>query len=261
MSPVLAFGAGLGLGWAAAWWLFRRRENMRARYLSFVAHELNTPVSALNMTVLNFVNGLFGPVSDEHKPWLVLMREQTARLSALVGDLRDLLHEEFHRDLHLSLESVPLAPLLEQCLDGMRDSFSRSGAPLRLSGLDALPPAHGDADRLLRVFSAVLTHARKFRSKGEVSVAGFSAEGGSRVGLRVDYEGPTVPPELVFKALDLFYPVHNPKSQVLASTGLGLGLANRLVEAHGGRMSLSVDPEGRSRIEVELPVSRAAAGA
>ncbi|MEK7747348.1 MAG: hypothetical protein AAB576_11845, partial [Elusimicrobiota bacterium] len=63
MSPVLAFGAGLGLGWAAAWWLFRRRENMRARYLSFVAHELNTPVSALNMTVLNFVNGLFGPVS------------------------------------------------------------------------------------------------------------------------------------------------------------------------------------------------------
>ena len=264
MSSGLAFfAAGVALGAAVGWGLAalraRKERKVRARLLSFVAHEVNTPVSALNMTVLNFVNGVFGPVPEEHMPWIVLIREQVARLNALVGDLRDLIHVEFHRDLQLNREQVSLPGLAVQALEGMTEALSRSGAEVDNRIPPDLPPMDADPERIGRVVNAVLTHARKFRVSGPVVLSGGAGPGG--VEFHVEYLGRKVPREQVARALDLFYPVHNPGSQVLASVGVGLGLPCRIVHAHGGKMSLTVDEKGYCRISVTLPRwTRPAAG-
>lgn len=243
--------AAFAAGWAAATWRARRTEQQRARFLSFVAHEFITPVTTMNMTALNLLNGVFGDVPEETKTWIQMICEQISRLEALVGDLRDLVHLEFHRDLQLTPEPVRLAALAEKCLSSMREGIKRAGTQVEVEGLDALPELQADADRLQRVLAASLQHARKFRTKGPIRLVGRSS--GGFVCLAVDYEGPAVPAETLRQALDLYHAVHNPKSQVLASTGLGLGIACRLVGLHGGRMTIEADSAGRTRIEIRLP--------
>lgn len=243
--------AAFAAGWAAASWRARRLELLRARFLSFVAHEFITPVTTMNMTALNFLNGVFGEVNPEQRPWLQMICEQIARLESLVGDLRDLIHLELHRDLRVALEPVHPGELAEKVLATMREGITRGKAELVVEGLEGLPEIQADSERLQRVLSAALSHARKFRTKGPLRLAG-RAEGG-RVVLAVEYEGPPVTPEQQRQALDLYHAVRNPDSHILASTGLGLGIACRLVELHGGKMTLASDAAGRTRIEVLLP--------
>lgn len=242
---------GAAAGWAACGFYQRRQERLRARFLSFVAHEINTPVSALSMTILNFVQGVFGPVAKEHMPWLVLMREQTARLAALVGDLRDFIHSEFHRDLRLKRQKVAAAAVVSACLDTMRESLHRTGAAVEVRLPAGLPEISADQERLGRVFSAILNHAKKFRTEGPIVLSSEVSPLG--VAVTVEYAGMPAPREQIEQALDLYYPVNNPHSQVLASVGLGLGLPCRVVRAHGGEMTLNVDEKGRCRIVVRLP--------
>jgi len=248
----LSVAAAFGAGWGLCARRYREREDLRARLLSFVGHELNNPILSLHLTVMNFLDGLFGPIPDQHRPWLVLIREQTARLSALVGDLRDLVHMEFHGDLRLSPEPVALDAAIRGALDTMQDAMTRSRTPLEIRTAEGLPPVQADPDRLLRILTAMLTHARKFRTRGTVFVRVESEPGGAAVS--VEYEGMPAAAEDVAEALDLFYPAKHSDSQILASTGLGLGLSSALMRLHGGRMELGVDGVGRCRVAIHFPI-------
>ncbi len=247
------FAAGALAGWGAGAWIYRRRENIRARFLSFVAHEINTPITALNMTVLNFVQGTFGPHTKEHEPWMAMIQGDVNRLATLVGDLRDLIHLDFHHDLCLNPESVQLDELVADRVESIRAAMKRSSIELDVEIEKDLPPVEGDPDRLKRIISSLLEHARKFRLKGPVKLA-CGRGAGNMISVAIEFEGTTMPAEEAAQALDLYYPVHNPKVQVLAGVGIGLGLPNALIAKHGGDMTFGVDKNGRTRVAFQIPM-------
>lgn len=166
-----------------------------------------------------------------------------------MGDLRDFIHLEMHRDLQLNRERVRLAELSRKVVDELREGFARADIALQVEGLDALPEVEADPERIERILFAMLLHARKFRLRGDVRVLAATS-GAARIEVR--YEGPKPEPGYAREALDLYYPARRPESQVLASTGLGLGLAARVAELHGGRMTLEAAPDGRAAIALEL---------
>lgn len=254
METGFVFAGGAVCGGMVVGFFMHRRSQLRGRLLSFVAHEVNTPVSALNMTILNFLDGLFGNIPEDQRPWLILMREQVARLGALVGDLRDLVHEEFHDDLALTPESVALAPIIERSLSDMEEAMKRSEASVKTDIPDSLPMLHADPDRLSRIVISILSHARKFRAKGAIDLSVRSE--GRRQTLQVQYSGSEAERRTMDRALELFYPAYMSDSQILHCTGVGLGLPNRLVKAHGGEMRLTANGEIMS-IEIEMPEASA----
>ena len=105
MTSADAFCAGAAVGAlataAAAWAYVRRLTGRLGRFFSLAMHEINTPVTAINMTALNLLAEVFGPLPDSLKPWLEMTREQVARLSALVATARDFVHMELHDDLRV----------------------------------------------------------------------------------------------------------------------------------------------------------------
>jgi two-component system, sensor histidine kinase ChiS len=245
----LAIGAGLGLAWG--WRALRKREELVGSLLAFAVHEVNTPVTAINMTVLNFINGVFGDVPPDQRRWIDMMRTQTSRLSGICGELRDMIHFELKRDLHMSPEASSLREAYDACLESLKDGLPPSELTLEGQVPADLPQVMADVDRLPRTIMSLIFHARKFRASGPVAVS--ARENGTGVIFQLEYLGTGITPEEAAKSLDLFYPARRRKDQMLSSVGLGLGTVRRLVGMWGGDLAYAVEPGGKSTIALTLP--------
>lgn len=259
-APV-GFLAGLGIGWFLA---YRWNARLRLRYgklLSFALHEVNTPLTALHMTVLNFLQGIFGPMSKDQETWMKVVGEQTSRMSHLLRDVRDLLHLEFHRDLKSHLEPLSLETLLRNELSRTESSMARAGVKVSLEAASNLPDVQADKDQVQRIISSLLANARKFQSGGRVFVSlrelpPEPQEAVRHLELGVSYQGLKMAFSEARQVLDLFYPVERRRdSEVLPCVGLGLGFCRILLERQGGSLSLEVDDGGVSHIRARLPVA------
>lgn len=255
------FVAGLALGCFLTYWWNEHRLEKYGKLLSFTMHEVNTPLTSLHMTVLNFLQGVFGPLPKEHGAWMSVLSEQTIRMGYLLGDARDLLHLKFHRDLRAHPESLSLNKLLAEELSHTKSSFGRAGIEVDMRVPENLPDIQVDKDQMQRLISGLLANARKFQSGGRVflSIQELPPESGAStrfVGLEIGYKGPKMAPDEAQRVLDLFYPTYRRKgSEVLPCVGLGLGFCRILAELQGGALSLQVDDDGTSRIRVRLPVA------
>jgi signal transduction histidine kinase len=248
----LALAAGAAAGWAARLAFERRALHRRGRMLSFVAHELNTPLTAVNMTVLNFLSGIFGTMPRDQQDWMLMVKEQLVRLNGLVGELRDFIHLEFQRDLRIRTEPTDLQGILKMVLSQTEGTVTRSGARLDVKIQDDLPPVQADPERVQRVLASVLAHARKFRKDGPISVSAFAEGGAGEVRIAFTSNTPLEgDPERI---LELYYPISGgASSQLLSSVGTGLGLCRVLVEHQGGTLRVASDGAA-TEIRLRLPL-------
>ena len=120
----LALGAALTA--AAAYALMRRRDHRLGRFLSNTIHEINAPITAVNITILNFLEGLFGGLAPEHLRWLEMTREQLIRLNGMIAELYDFSHLALCRDAAIHTENVAAPKIIDEALA----SFKPGAAPL-----------------------------------------------------------------------------------------------------------------------------------
>ncbi|HVA65775.1 MAG TPA: HAMP domain-containing sensor histidine kinase [Elusimicrobiota bacterium] len=236
---------------AGAAMLWRRRLG---RFLSFAAHEINTPLTAVNMTVLNFISGALGPVEKTQEPWFKMLREQAERLAGIMGDLRDFIHLKLRDGISLQLEDVEPAPILTAAVESISWGFSQAGVAVRTEADADLPKVRADAERLQRVITAVLYHCRKFRASGSIEASVKAAPPG-RVRIDFVYAGAKTSAEESGRSLALYYPARVRKDHILTATGLGLGVLRLFLQGQGGDLFVSVLPDGRSAIGIELAVA------
>ena len=259
MTTAAAFLAGAAAGGVvagvAAWRLTAERSARYGRLFSFAMHEVNTPVTAVNMTILNLLSGVFGEVPPDQVKWLEMTRDQVGRLNALVGEIRDLVHMELHRELRSTLTVADPRTLIEESLTTMRRGFEQAGIELRVELPADLPKVRTDAERAVRSLSSLLFHARKFRVAGPVTVRARSR--GAWVAFEIEYGGTPLEREEARRSLELFYPARDRKDQILAATGLGLGLIRAVMRRAGGELEFVSESKGLARLVLLLPAQEA----
>jgi two-component system phosphate regulon sensor histidine kinase PhoR len=256
MAPAAAFVAGALAGAVlagfAAWRLTSSRAQRYGRLFSFAMHEVNTPVTAVNMTIINLLSGVFGDVPPEQVKWIEMTRDQVGRLNALVGEIRDLVHLELHRDLRSQMDAALPSEIAEEALLTTRRGFEHAGVALRVDLPGGLPKVRADADRAVRSLGSLLFHARKFRVGGAVLLS--ASLRGKSVAFEIEYTGSPIGRDEARRSLELFYPARERKDQLLAATGLGLGLVREVMRRTGGDVEFVVEDTGRSRLILTLPV-------
>ncbi|MBI3288119.1 MAG: HAMP domain-containing histidine kinase [Elusimicrobia bacterium] len=251
MIAALAFLAGAVFGGAGAWIYARRRLQRVGRLFSFALHEIGTPVTAVNLTVLNLLSEIFGPLSAELKPWVEMTREQMARLNGLVGEVRDFVHMDIHKDLLVASEPASASEIIAGALACITRGMDQAGIELRSQVPTELPALRTDAERASRCLASMLFHARKFRTLGAVTLGARRHDRG--VDITVGYEGVAMTPDQAAANLDLYYPATACRGSVLASTGMGLGLLRAVAQRIGGDFDFRVADKGRSELVLTLP--------
>ncbi|MBI5246136.1 MAG: HAMP domain-containing histidine kinase [Elusimicrobia bacterium] len=261
MTAAAAFCAGAAIGGAAGGTVvclyLRRRQRLFGRLLSFAMHELNTPVTAVNMTVLNLLSEVFGELPAPLKPWIEMTREQVGRLNGLVGEIRDFVHIELHQDLRVGGATMTAQEILDEALVSIKRGMEQAGVEFKVETAKNIPGLRVDPDRAARCLSSVLFHARKFRTSGPITLSVTRVPSGAA--FAVSYTGPRLKPGAAEESLDLYYPALHRNDQILGATGLGLGLIRRVLQLNGGDLEYRVDDEGRATVTVELAAAQAEA--
>ncbi|HEX8825830.1 MAG TPA: HAMP domain-containing sensor histidine kinase [Archangium sp.] len=245
-----AVGA-LALALVAARWLRDERARREAaaaaargdaltKMAAMAAHEIRNPLGVIRGTVELMRERSGAKLSERDKESLEDVLGEVERLRRLTEDLLDL-----SADRPLSAQRVELSEVLEEAARATEAAFP--GVKVRRS-FPELPPVEGDAGRLRQVFANLLQNAAQAQGEGEVRLA--AEVEGSGVRVRVEDDGPGVPPEIRERLFDLFV------TGKANGTGLGLALCRRLVERHGGTVALVPEQRQGSTFEVRLPAAR-----
>lgn len=204
-------------------------ESLRRQMIADVAHELRTPVSVIQGDLEALVDGVYPP---EPKTFQSLL-EETRRLSRLIAELRELSLLEAG-ELSLQRRPLDLAALAAQRLEAFRPQAQQRGIALQVEA-EAVPLLEADPDRLSQVLDNLLSNALRYTPRGgRVAVALRGETGG--VVCTVTDSGPGIPPEDLEKVFERFWRGDRARSRAGGGSGLGLSIAKRLVEAHGGTM-------------------------
>lgn len=216
------------------------------------AHELRTPLAVLQ-TNLEVFEKKQEPEMVEYQQLFTMIKEQTARLSQLVGTLLDMTNlKSVPRTDHVSLEELvdevfcDLDPVAEKA--GISIHFNNS------ANQDSHTDVTGSYVLLYRAVYNLVENAIKYnRPNGSVTVS--VKEKNSQVMILVKDTGIGISPENQKKIFDPFFRVDKSRSRAMGGAGLGLALVDSIAREHGGSVKVLESNEKGSIIALMLPVS------
>ncbi|WP_205525943.1 sensor histidine kinase [Pyxidicoccus trucidator] len=228
------------------------QEAVRARdeFLSVAAHELRTPLAALRLRVQGAQSVLRAGVAsapERLERALDSADRQVQRLAELVESLLDVSQLQGSAP-RLRLEEVDLASVVREVVSRSEEAAARVGCQLVVSPLEPTP-GRFDAARLSQVVTHLLSNAMKFGPGKPVEVALESER--DMATLVVTDHGIGIAPGRVdglFRRFERAVPVRH-----YGGLGLGLYRLRRIVEAHGGEVSVNSTPGEGSTFRIRLP--------
>ncbi|MFW6079815.1 MAG: ATP-binding protein [Gemmatimonadota bacterium] len=225
-------------------------EALRARdeVLAFVSHDLRTPINV----VQTIARTLLDASVPERKRRDLLERSILASRQAgrLIDDLLAVARGEVGR-LELDRERVRPAVLVRDAIDVHRAEAVRAGVALRSDVDEWAPPVWADPDGVGRVLANLLSNAIRHTPAGGAVVVAVRA-GGGRVAFAVADTGSGIPEEQRARLFERFW---RPRGAGRGGAGLGLAIAKRIVEAHGGRIRVESEVGEGSAFVFTLPVA------
>ncbi|MFK0218512.1 sensor histidine kinase [Streptomyces vinaceus] len=229
------------------------RQQSETRVRQFVAdasHELRTPLASIRGYAELTRRGREEPGPDTRHA-LGRIESEATRMTGLVEDL--LLLARLDAGRPLSSDDIDLAPLV---VDAVSDA--RAAGPehhWRLELPDEPAPIRADPARIQQVLVNLLANARTHTPPGTTVTAHVSREtSASAVRLRIEDDGPGIPPALLPHVFERFARGDASRSRAAGSTGLGLAIVEAVVTAHGGRVDVRSEP-GHTCFEVLLPLA------
>jgi signal transduction histidine kinase len=227
----------------------------KSEFLANMSHELRTPLNAIIGFSEVLVEKMFGEVNDKQLEYLRDIHSSGHHLLTLINDILDLSKIEAGR-MELDLASVDLSALLESATMLVRERAGRHGVSLALDVADGLGAWVADERKVKQVVINLLSNAVKFTpAGGSVTLRARLIEGGAGAAVEVAVidTGVGIAPDqqaLVFEEFRQAAGDHLRKSE---GTGLGLALAKRFVELHGGTIRVASAPGQGSTFAFMLP--------
>jgi len=206
-----------------------------------IAHDMKTPLMAIGGFVTQVTRGL--PEKDANRKKLEIVVGETSRLEKMVKSML-----EFGRPVELELSKVDLNKGAREALALVANTAEKSGVAVHARLDPGLPLVTADSHKVNRVFMNLLNNAvQATEGGGDVWVTTLPAKG--KVVFQVTDNGCGIQEE---HEESVFHPFFTTKK---SGTGLGLGIAKKIVEAHGGEISFRPNRERGVTFTVKLPTN------
>lgn len=223
------------------------QEQLRQRLVADVAHELRNPIAAARAQAEGMAEGVLETTPER----VASLVEDLTHLGRLVADLQELSSADAGR---LSYE---LGPLDAAALTAREAERAAAGAPARVAVTADVSAAAGavvlgDEQRLSQVLRNLLGNALRHTAQG--SVTAVVTRAGQWVEFRVDDTGEGIPEPDLPNVFERFYRADAARAADTGGAGLGLAIARRIVEDHGGTVFAANREGGGASVGFRLPL-------
>jgi two-component system, OmpR family, phosphate regulon sensor histidine kinase PhoR len=228
-------------------------SRLKTDFVSMVSHELRTPLTSIRMFIETLA---LGRVKDpaQIQEVLGLLAQETGRLSEMIERVLDWARIESGKKTYRR-EPMEVRALVEATLSAFR--AQRLDAPVQLScELEStLPTVRVDREAIAGALLNLMQNAFKYTGvEKKIAIRARCEPHG--VAIDVMDNGPGIPVRERKRIFDRFYRVENLLTRQTEGSGLGLALAKRIVEAHGGKISLKSELGKGSCFTVHLPLEQ-----
>ena len=226
----------------------------KSEFLTNMSHELRTPLNAVIGFSDVLEQGMVGKLNDKQAEFVRDIRESGRHLLALINDILDLAKVESGRmDLDRSQYNLPDS--LRSAISLVRERAARHRIALSLEVAEDVGAIEADERKVRQVVLNLLSNAVKFTPDGgRVTLA--ARRSGGQVEIAVSDTGIGIAPEDQAAVFEEFRQVGADATRRQEGTGLGLALAKRFVELHGGTLRLVSAPGAGSTFTFLLPARR-----
>jgi len=224
-----------------------RAERLRRNMIADAAHELRTPLSNIRGYLEAIRDGLIQPDAST----LDSVYEEALLLSKLVEDLQEISIADAGQ-LQLSRQPEDIAVSVKSAVSASLPQADAKGVSLTIELPAELPYCNIDYHRIGQVLRNLLDNALAHTPKGG-SITVSARESGNQVEVAVSDTGEGIPADDLSNIFERFYRVDKSRARATGGSGLGLTIAKRLVEAHGGRIEVQSEPGKGSRFAFTVP--------
>jgi signal transduction histidine kinase len=224
------------------------------RFLSVVAHDLQSPLVATQSLLSYIVDGYTGEITDGQKDLMQRGIRRIDGLLTLITDLLDIPRIEAGQ-LSREMREISLNDVVKQATDGLDNLARQKGLTLIVELPESSPKVYASNRRLQQVVTNLASNAINYTREGTVLVR--AADGDNEVRIEVIDTGIGIPPDDLPRLFDDFFRGSNVGAK---GTGLGLSISKRIVEAHGGRVwaeSPAAETGKGSKFTFTLPKNKA----
>jgi two-component system, NtrC family, sensor histidine kinase KinB len=225
-------------------------NRLKSEFIAAASHELRTPLTSLQMGIHLLLEGTAGALDDRQQEILQVCREDAARLDRLMRELLDLSKIESGA---VTPQLVPARPaaLLADAVNALRLQVEGRGIRLEVDAPADLPLVAADRSQIERVIGNLVTNAmRATPAGGTITVA--AARRGDGVAISVTDTGSGIPRDYLPRIFEPFVQVPHASG---GGAGLGLTISRRIVEGHGGRITVQSEPDHGSTFTFTVRLS------
>jgi signal transduction histidine kinase len=232
----------------------------KSDFVSFVSHELKTPMTSIRGFTDLLASGTVGQVNDAQGNFLSTIRSNVDRMATLVSDLADVSRIEANR-LRLNFQEVELTDIIDDVMRSAHTQIEVKGHSLALEIPTDLPNLWGDRVRLIQVLTNLVNNAYKYTPQGgSIRISAELAEnqwdpGGAQhvVHITVQDNGIGISTENQPKIFQKFFRAEDQSVRDIPGTGLGLNITKTLIEMQGGKIWFVSTPGAGTTFHFTIP--------
>ncbi|MDJ0714644.1 MAG: adenylate/guanylate cyclase domain-containing protein [Prochloraceae cyanobacterium] len=244
----------------------KRLDRLKDEFLANTSHELRTPLNGIIGIAESLVDGATGTLPAQTLANLAAIAASGKRLSTLVNDILDFSQLK-HKDIKLQLRAVRVREITEVVLTVSRLLIGNKNLELKNNISPDLPPVLADENRLQQILYNLVGNGIKFTDSGwvEVSAQLLSEDGETTrredrpksdyLAISVQDTGIGIPEDKLDRIFEFFEQADGSTARVYGGTGLGLAITKKLLELHGGTISVESTPGVGSKFTFLLPIS------
>ena len=232
-------------------------DKLKTKFLSNVSHDLRTPLTSIQLSVDNMLQGVYGKVSEASQKHLRMIKESTLHVSRMIDNLLTLSTSDAGR-IVLNKERLSLGQVVDQALGVTEPSAEKKGIGLVREQLNDML-VFADRHSLLQILINLLDNSIKYTSSGgTISVSARKIEDEKFVEISVADDGVGISPGNLEKIFERFQKVTPAGRMPEKGLGIGLDIVKNLVHLHGGEIKVEspvADTGKGSKFSFTLPLT------
>ena len=236
----------------------QRLDKLKDDFLANTSHELRTPLNGIIGLTESLIDGASGPLSDKTTENLAMIASSGRRLASLVNDILDFSQLK-QQEITLRVQPLDMRGLTDVVLGLSRPLVGSKSLQLHNDIPADLPLISGDENRLQQIMHNLIGNGIKFTNEGDIRISAELLETKDpqtrSLKVTVADTGVGIAADKFDRIFESFEQAEGSTAREFGGTGLGLTVTRKLVELHGGVISVESIPDEGSKFSFTMPVS------